>query len=576
MLNGIPGKQFQCKCGVRQGDPLSPLLFVIAADLLQSVVNQMFSHGTLTLPIPSHDQDFPIIQYVDDTIIFLTAKDEELVALKNMLLTFQQSTGLRVNFAKSSMIPLNIDDVEAARLAALLGCKLGQLPFTYLGLPLGTTRPRIVDFMPLVDALERRLTASSSMLNQGSRLQLLTSVLTSMPIYFLCSLQLPTGIIKQLDRIFRQCLWRGNSDAPKQSLAAWDLVCRPKEKGGLGVINLHIQNKGLLLKHLHKFFNKADIPWVTLIWNSYYDDGVPHATVPVGSFWWRDILKLSDAYTAISSVHINRGDSALFWSDAWVIGGSSRPLCWRLPRLFSFVINDKLSVNEFLISQDLYSMFFLPLSHEAALELQVLEAWILDLHRDITLPYVWLWPGKSGEYSAKSFYTLMHSHLPTILPCKWLWDSKCTMKIKVFGWLLFFDRLNTKDLLIRRHWRSPMDDNLCVICNELVYEDRLHLFFNCNFSRRVWNYISIDWSRGSEIQQCIQHARSRFKHPFFFEVMLTAAWNIWILRNGRTFRGENATFAAWRCNFVHDLTLLAHRMRVNIRDKLYAWINSLT
>ena len=96
LLNGIPGKQFQCKCGVRQGDPLSPLLFVIAADLLQSVVNQMFSHGTLTLPIPSHDQDFPIIQYADDTIIFLTAKDEELVALKNMLLTFQQSTGFEL------------------------------------------------------------------------------------------------------------------------------------------------------------------------------------------------------------------------------------------------------------------------------------------------------------------------------------------------------------------------------------------------------------------------------------------------------------------------------------------------
>ena len=50
------------------------------------------------------------------------------------------------------------------------------------------------------------------------------------------------------------------------------------------------------------------------------------------------------------------------------------------------------------------------------------------------------------------------------------------MKIKVFGWLLFFDGLNTKDLLIRMHWRSPLDDNLCVICNEYVYEDRLHFF----------------------------------------------------------------------------------------------------
>ena len=159
------------------------------------MVNQMFSHGTLTLPIPSHNQYFPIIQYADDTVIFLTAREEELAALKNMLLTFLQSTGLKVNFAKSSMIPLHIEEGEANMLAALRRCKIGKLPFTYLGLPLGTTGPRIVDFMPLVDTLERRLTASSCMLNQGSRLQLLTSVLTSMPIYFLCSLQLPPGII---------------------------------------------------------------------------------------------------------------------------------------------------------------------------------------------------------------------------------------------------------------------------------------------------------------------------------------------------------------------------------------------
>ena len=151
-------------------------------------------------------------------------------------------------------------------------------------------------------------------------------------------------------------------------------------------------------------------------------------------------------------------------------------------------------------------------SHEAALELQVLEGWIMSLNRDPNIPHVWIWPDKSGCFSAKSFYTIMHSHLPTIQPCRWLWKSMCTMKIKVFGWLLFFDRLNTKDLLIRRHWRSPLDDSLCVIYHVFLYEVRLHLFFNCNFSRRVWNYLSIDWSRGPDIQQCIQHARTRFRH----------------------------------------------------------------
>ena len=180
------------------------------------------------------------------------------------------------------MVPLNIDNEEAIRLAAVFGCSLGTLPFTYLGLPMGTSKPRIIDLLPLVDRMERRLTASSAMLNQGSRLQLLTSVLSSMPIYFLCSLDIPIGIIKQLERIQRQCLWHGNSDTPKQSLATWELVCRPKDKGGLGIINLQLQNQGLLIKHLHKFFNKEDIPWVSLIWNSYYDGVVP----PRHGFVW--------------------------------------------------------------------------------------------------------------------------------------------------------------------------------------------------------------------------------------------------------------------------------------------------
>jgi hypothetical protein len=211
LLNGVPGKQFKCKCGVRQGDPLSPLLFVLAVDLLQTVVNGMLARGVLTLPIPSHNPDFPIIQYADDTIVILPAIEEQLVAMKNMLMTFQESTGLKVNFSKSSLIPLNMDEDLATRLAATLGCKIGTTPFTYLGLPMGTTRPRIVDLMPLVDIVERRLSCSSSMLNRGSKLLLLALVLTSMPIYFLCTLSIPPGIIKQLDRIFRQCLWRGNS-----------------------------------------------------------------------------------------------------------------------------------------------------------------------------------------------------------------------------------------------------------------------------------------------------------------------------------------------------------------------------
>jgi hypothetical protein len=70
-----------------------------------------------------------------------------------------------------------------------------------------------------------------------------------------------------------------------QSLAAWSLVCIPKKKGGLGVLNLKIQNQALLLKYLDKFYNKKDLQWVELIWSTYYQNSIPHATDSCGPFW---------------------------------------------------------------------------------------------------------------------------------------------------------------------------------------------------------------------------------------------------------------------------------------------------
>ena len=187
--------------GVRQGDPLSPLLFVLAADLLQSVVNDLLRKGHLSLPIPCHDTDFPIVQYADDTIMVMPAEPSQVLRLKEALQNFTQSTGMDINYNKSSMIPINIDEVTLDELASAFGCQVGKLPFTYLGLPVGTTRPKIVDLLPLVDCMERRLTANSCFLTQGGKLQLLNFVISSMPIYLLCSLHIPAGIIKQLQRI---------------------------------------------------------------------------------------------------------------------------------------------------------------------------------------------------------------------------------------------------------------------------------------------------------------------------------------------------------------------------------------
>jgi hypothetical protein len=134
------------------------------------------------------------------------------------------------------------------------------------------------------------------------------------------------GIIKQLDRILTQCLWRDNIDTPKQSLAAWDMLCKPKHKGGVGIVNFHKHNEALLMKHLDKFYNHADVPWVSLIWQAYYEDSVPQSEKLCGSFWWRDVCKLMDKYRAISTVLPGKGSTFLFWKDSWLFDGSVQPL----------------------------------------------------------------------------------------------------------------------------------------------------------------------------------------------------------------------------------------------------------
>jgi hypothetical protein len=202
---------------------------------------------------------------------------------------------------------------------------------------MGTTKPYIRDLSPLIDRVERRLSAVTSFLSYGDRLVLVNSVLSSLPTYFMLTLRLPPGLILVIDRARRHYLWKRKDEDKVNSLAAWDMVCKPKN--GLGVINLQIQNAALLLKQLNKFYNNEDIPWVHMVRDAYYYHVAPHAVVLSGSSWWKNIISLADDYRAICSVNVGNGSFALFWSDSW----KNQLLDNSFPRLFSFV-RDKLQL----------------------------------------------------------------------------------------------------------------------------------------------------------------------------------------------------------------------------------------
>lgn len=257
---------------MRQGDPLSPLLFVMAANLLQTIVNEAYDRNLLLHPIHNNFAGkYPIVQYADDTLIIMPGDAVQLLTLKGQLRTFADSTGLKVNFEKYFLVPLNMDQDRAVHLAATMGCQVGTMPFTYLGLPLGTTKPSVTEFLPILTRIEKRMMGINKLLSYDGRLLMVNSVLSSLPTFYMCTLQLPASIIDQIDKYKKHELWdNGDINRKGSCLVAWKKACRPKNQEGLGIINLRAQNNALLLKFLHKFYNQEDLPWVQMTWQHLY------------------------------------------------------------------------------------------------------------------------------------------------------------------------------------------------------------------------------------------------------------------------------------------------------------------
>jgi len=155
-------------------------------------------------------------------------------------------------------------------------------------------------------------------------------------------------------------------------------VQKPKVKGGLGILNLRLQNDALLLKQLHKFYLNSDIPWCKLIWWKYYQIRVPHATREVGSFWWKDILRLHTIFRGIARCIVGNGATVTFWDDLW----ANDILSAKYPRLYSFAKDQSISVKQIMCTADISEIFTLPLSEQAMEELVSLQLDIQQVSYD--------------------------------------------------------------------------------------------------------------------------------------------------------------------------------------------------
>ena len=131
---------------------------MLAADLLQTILNKAMHLGLVTSPLQVEScPDFPIVQYADDTLVILQADAKQLHCLKALLNTFADATGLKVNYNKSSMIPINVPEEKMEILINTFHCKKESFPIKYLGAPLGLHKPMLSNVFRLSQDCRRRL-----------------------------------------------------------------------------------------------------------------------------------------------------------------------------------------------------------------------------------------------------------------------------------------------------------------------------------------------------------------------------------------------------------------------------------
>jgi hypothetical protein len=246
-LNENDSSFFKTEKGPRQGDPLSPILYNLVGDVITRMLVKAASNNLIQGLSPSTGSEVISLQYADDTILFSDTNYTHLRNLKSVLAIFEQISGMRINFHKSELVPLNLDPDETHDIAHIFSCPVGTFPIRYLGVPLHFKKLRREDIQPLVDKILQKISGwRGKLLSHAARVTLIQTCFTSIPVYLLSFIKLPKWAVKTIASQMANCLWIDSEDKHKWHLANWESIRMCKEYGGVGIPNLRDLNIYLL------------------------------------------------------------------------------------------------------------------------------------------------------------------------------------------------------------------------------------------------------------------------------------------------------------------------------------------
>ena len=251
LVNGSPEDFFGSSRGLRQGDPLSPLLFLLIMEVLSRLLKKTecnLIRGFHVGAVNSVGMRIFHLLFANDTILFCDASRDQLLSIRLVLSCFWAFMGLKVNVGKSEIVLVGeVNNLDA--LANIVHCRVGSLPMKYLGMLLGTSFKTASIWNPILEKMEKKLFGWKRLyLSKGGRLMLLKSTLSSLPTYFLSLFTIPKAVAVRLESIQKNFLWGSSEGSFKYPLVVWEKVCLLIEMGGLGIRSVVPFNQVLLGK----------------------------------------------------------------------------------------------------------------------------------------------------------------------------------------------------------------------------------------------------------------------------------------------------------------------------------------